>query len=203
MDDWYPDGSDAAECAEIETGSGEAQPAETEKTAAEQIARLQAELEAARAEAERWRDRFLREAAELENFRKRVEKEKKDWTIQAKSAVILELLPIMDACERALSSFDGAEEPQRGLQQYKRGVELLYKQLSNMLSRLGVVPIQAQGKKFDPNLHEALTRLETMDYEENTVISELTRGYMYQDRLLRPVQVVVAMRPRMEAQAGQ
>ncbi len=203
MDDWYPNGADAAECADVETGSVEAQPVETEKSAAEEIARLQAELEAAKAEAERWRDRFLREAAELENYRKRIEKEKKDWSVQAKSAVILELLPVMDACERALSSFDGAEEPQRGLQQYKRGVELLYKQLSSVLTRLGVVPIQAQGKKFDPNLHEALTRLETLEYEENTVISELTRGYMFQDRLLRPVQVVVAMRPRAESSAEQ
>jgi molecular chaperone GrpE len=203
MDNWYPNGSDAAECAEEEKASADTQVAESDKPTVDPTVQLQADLEAAREEVERWHDRFLRKAAELENFRKRVDKEKKDWTIEAKSSVILELLPIMDACERALTSFDGAEDPPQGLEQYKQGVELLYGQLSKTLARLGVEPIEAEGRLFDPNFHEALTRLETMDYEENTVISELTRGYMFQDRLLRPVQVVVATRPKLEHPPGQ
>jgi molecular chaperone GrpE len=203
MDNWYPNGSDAAECAEEEKAGVHTEVAESDKPVVDPTARLQADLEAAREEEARWHERFLRKAAELENFRKRVEKERKDWTIAAKSSVILELLPIMDACERALNSFEGAEEPPQSLQQYRQGVELLYGQLSKTLSRLGVVPIEAQGRKFDPNFHEALTRLETMEYEENTVISELTRGYMFQDRLLRAAQVVVATRPRLEHSPGQ
>jgi molecular chaperone GrpE len=203
MENWYPNGSDAAECAEEEKAGTDPQVVESDKPAVDPTAQLQADLEAAREEEERWHDRFLRKAAELENFRKRVEKEKKDWTIASKSSVFLELLPIMDACERALNSFDGAEEPPQGLEQYKEGVELLYRQLSKTLARLGVVPIESQGRKFDPNFHEALTRLETMEYEENTVISELTRGYMFQDRLLRPAQVVVATRPKLEHPPGQ
>jgi molecular chaperone GrpE len=160
------------------------------------VAQLIVELEAIKAESEEWRDRFLRKAAELENFRKRTDKEKPELAVSAKSSVLLEILPVMDACERAMQSFDGVEMDQEELGQYREGVELLYKQLGNTLNRLGVVPIEAQGEEFDPHLHEALSREETTEYGENIVTRELRRGYLYQDRLLRPSQVIVAIRPR-------
>ncbi len=156
---------------------------------------LQAELESLREESERLRDRYLRKAAELENYRKRVDREKRESVLHAKSQLLQEFLPIMDACERASGSFDDAQSLSEGLEQYKQGVELLYRQLGSALSRLGVKPIEAVGKPFDPHLHEALTRMETSEYEENTVITELRRGYMFHDRLLRPAQVVVSARP--------
>ncbi len=166
------------------------------------VAQLQADLRAARAEAAEWQDRFLRKAAELENYRKRAEKEKTDSMALAKSSVLIEFLPLADACERALKSFDEAPAASGTLQQYREGVELLYKQLMDTLSRTGVVPFETEGKKFDPHLHDALSREETTDYEENTIVKELRRGYLFKDRLLRPAQVIVAVNPQRKDQAS-
>lgn len=159
------------------------------------LAQLQADVNTAKAEIAEWQDRFLRKAAEFENYRKRSEKEKTDAMILAKSLVLSEFLPILDACERALNSFSDAQNPSVGLQQYQEGVELLYKQMLDTMSRTGVVPMETEGKPFDPHLHEALSREETLDFEENTVIRELRRGYLFKDRLLRPAQVIVAVHP--------
>jgi molecular chaperone GrpE len=204
MDAKYSNADDSLELTEEARGvAAESKSPEKDQVAADPLAGLQAEVTSLREESARWHDRFLRKAAELENYRKRIEKERKDWSYQAKSAVILEFLPIMDSCERALRSLEGAAQLDPDLEQYKQGVELLYKQLGDTLNRLGVKPIEATGQRFDPNLHEAMTRMETTEYDENTVISELTPGYTYMDRLLRPVQVVVAALPKPEDIPGQ
>jgi molecular chaperone GrpE len=170
--------------------------AEAQASEADPHARLAADLEAARAESEQWRDRFLRKAAEFENFRKRSERERAESATLTKSAVLIEFLPIMDACERALKSFsEGDDQPGR-LQSYREGVELLYKQLGDTLARLGVIALEAKGRKFDPHMHEALVHLETPEHEDNTVVEELRRGYLLKERLLRPAQVVVASSPK-------
>jgi molecular chaperone GrpE len=160
------------------------------------LTQSKAGLEAAKAESEQWRDRFLRKAAELENFRKRSERERAEAAVLTKSSVLIEFLPVMDACERALKSFKDGDDGQGRLQSYREGVELLFKQLGDTLSRLGVIPLEAKGQKFDPHLHEALVHLETLDHEDNTVIEEVRRGYLLKERLLRPSQVVVASAPR-------
>jgi molecular chaperone GrpE len=160
------------------------------------LAQLQSELTAARAEVEQWRDRFLRKAAEFDNYRKRTDKEKSESMMLARSSVLLEFLPVADACQRALQSLNEAQNGQGGLQQYREGVELLYRQMLDSLARIGVLPIEAVGQKFDPHLHEALMREETSKYEEDTVIQELRRGYLFKDRLLRPAQVKVSIRPQ-------
>ena len=152
-------------------------------------------LNAAKAEVAEWQDRFLRKAAEFENYRKRMEKEKADVLMMAKSSVLIEFLPVLDACERALQSFGDAQEAAAGLQQYQEGVELLYRQVLDTMNRIGVVPMEAEGKQFDPHLHEALSREENLEFEENTVIKELRRGYLFKDKLLRPAQVIVAVHP--------
>jgi molecular chaperone GrpE len=157
------------------------------------LAQLQAELAAARSEARDSHDRYLRKAAEFENFRKRTDREKTESATLAKSSVLSEILPIVDACERALSSFPEAGED---LDQYRHGFQLLYKQLNDALSRIGVTAMEVRGEKFDPHLHEALSREETDEYEENTILEELQRGYLFKGRLLRPAQVKVATRPR-------
>jgi molecular chaperone GrpE len=162
------------------------------------LAQVQAELSEARTESEQWRDRFLRKAAEFDNYRKRMEKERAESMMLAKSAVLLEFLPVADACERALQSLGDEAGGEGGLRQYREGVWLLYRQILDVLARLGVVPIEAVGKKFDPHLHEALSRDERLDREENTVIQELRRGYLFRDRLLRPAQVIVSTYPRGE-----
>ncbi len=161
-----------------------------------EMADLGAQLEAAKTDAEHWRDRCLRKAAELENYRKRTERERLESASLVKASVLIEFLPIVDACERALRSFKEEDSEVGPLQNYREGVELLYKQLTDTLSRLGAAAIEAKGQKFDPHLHEALSHLETLDYEENTVIEELRKGYLFKDRLLRPAQVIIASRPK-------
>jgi molecular chaperone GrpE len=156
------------------------------------LVQLQADVNAAKAEVAEWQDRFLRKAAEFENYRKRTEKEKLDSMTLAKSSVLVEFLPVLDACERALQSFGDAQEITAGLQQYHEGVQLLYKQLLDTMIRMGVVPMEAEGKQFDPHMHEALSREEQLELEENTVVRELRRGYLFKDKLLRPAQVIVA-----------
>jgi molecular chaperone GrpE len=159
-------------------------------------AQLQADLKAAKSEIAEWQDRFLRKAAEFENYRKRADKEKKDSMMLAKSSVLLEFLPAADACERALKSIGESTADSGNLQQYQQGVELLYKQLLDTFGRTGVMPIETEGKPFDPHLHEALSREEAAHLKEDTVIRELRRGYLFKDKLLRPAQVVVAVNPQ-------
>jgi molecular chaperone GrpE len=158
-------------------------------------AQLQADLNAAKAEAAEWQDRFLRKAAEFENYRKRSDKEKTDSITLAKSSVLLEFLPIADACERALKSIRESKSTPAGIEQFREGVELLYKQVADTLTRAGVVPMEVEGKRFDPHMHEAFSREETLERDEDTIIRELRRGYLFRNKLLRPAQVVVAVRP--------
>jgi molecular chaperone GrpE len=159
---------------------------------ADPVAQLQAELE-------EYRDKYLRKAAEFENFRKRLDKEKSESMMMARSSVLLEFLPVADACERALESLENPSANQKGLQQYREGVELLYKQLLDTLIRVGVVAIQAEGREFDPHLHEAIAREQSMEHPENTVTQVLRRGYMFKDKLLRPAQVKVSVEPESES----
>lgn len=175
---------------ENQTPSAEAAPA------TDPLLQMQAELAGLKSEKEEWYDRFLRKAAEFENYRKRIDRERADSITLAKSSVLVEILPIIDAFERALGSFSDAGTDQEALLQYRDGLQLLYRQLNDALTRLGVTPIEAWGEKFDPHLHEALIKQETSEYEENTVIEVLQRGYRLKDRLLRPAQVKVAIRPQ-------
>jgi molecular chaperone GrpE len=166
---------------------------------ADPLTQVQADLNAAKAESAEWQDRFLRKAAEFENFRKRTDKEKTESMVLAKSSLLVEFLPVADACERALQSMgNGVEDPGGGLKQYREGVELLFKQLLDTFSRVGVVRIESEGKPFDPHLHEALSRKEDAGLEEDTVAQELRRGYLFKDKLLRPAQVIVAVNPEVK-----
>ncbi len=179
-------------------GSASDEASESITPAPDPVVQLEADLKAAKAEVAEWQDRFLRKAAELENYRKRAEKEKLDSMALAKSSVLLEFLPLADGCERALKSFDEAPSGSNALRQYREGVELLYKQLLDTLGRAGVVPVDSEGKKFDPHLHEALSREETREFAEGTVIKELRKGYLFEGKLLRPAQVVVAVSPHRQ-----
>lgn len=163
---------------------------------ADPLAQLEADLGVARAEAAEWQDRFLRKAAEFENYRKRMDKEKIDAKLYAQSSILTEFLPITDACNRALSIFANTQETEGNLKQYKEGVELLYRQVLDALNRVGVVAMETEGKRFDPHLHEALSRQVTTEFEEGTIVMELRQGYMFKDKLLRPAQVVVAAPPQ-------
>lgn len=158
-------------------------------------AKLEAELAASKTESEQWRDRFLRKAAEFENYRKRIDREKAESGFLVRSSLLSEFLPIMDACERALDSF-GSQEKDEKVERYREGVQLLYKHVGDTLKRLGVEAMKAQGQPFDPHFHEAVSRQPSAQHDDNTVVHELRRGYLYQGRLLRPAQVVVSSAAR-------
>jgi molecular chaperone GrpE len=162
------------------------------------LAQLQAELDAAKSETAEWQDRFLRKAAEFENYRKRMDKEKIDARVQAQSSLLLEFLPVADACERALKVFEESREETGDLRQYREGVELLYQQMLDAFRKTGAEVMDTKGKQFDPHLHEALAREETTGTEEGMIVHELRQGYMFRDRLLRPAQVVVAVHPKKD-----
>ena len=163
----------------------------------------ESKIESLKVELQQCQDRFLRKAAEFDNYRKRMEKEKSEASQLAKSSILMEFLPIADACERAIESLAGPQNASEGLEHYREGVRLLYKQIHDVLGRIGVVPVVAQGQKFDPHFHEAVAREEDPEHEENTVVVELRRGYLFKGRLLRPAQVKVAIRPQPKVASEQ
>lgn len=134
-------------------------------------------------------DQLLRRQAEFENFRKRTEREREEVYQRARAEVLLELLPVLDNFDRALSSLEQSGGDAEALH---HGVELIHKQLTEALAKLGLQPLDSIGKAFDPHLHEAVTIEQTDEHDENTVIEEFERGYKIGDRLLRPAKVKVA-----------
>jgi molecular chaperone GrpE len=137
-------------------------------------------------------DQLLRRAAEFENYRRRVERERTDAYQRARVEVLLEFLPVVDNFERALSSLEDSGGDAEALRQ---GVELIHKQFKDALTKFGLEPVDAIGQTFDPHLHEAVTIEATDKHKENTVIEEFQRGYKIGDKLLRPSKVKVAASP--------
>src|SRR3954471_19394238 len=146
------------------------------------------EIEKLRAERDSLVDRLARAQAEFDNARKRAAKEQQDFRDFAMADAIKSLLPVVDNFERALQSKSEAGD-------FRSGVELIYKQLRDVLTKLGVQPIAAKGEPFDPHVHEAIEMVETPDAADHEVLEEWQRGYKYKDRLLRPAMVRVAKKP--------
>ena len=169
------DGSDEVQASE-EAGKGKA-GAEAAVTAAE--------FEKIKRERDALVDRLARLQAEFENARKRAAKEQQDYREYAQTDAIKALLPILDSFERALTVSSQPDE-------FRSGVELIYKQLQDALAKLGVRPIPARGEPFDPHLHQAIEMVETSDVPDHHVFEELQRGYKFKDRLLRPSMVRVS-----------
>jgi molecular chaperone GrpE len=134
-----------------------------------------------------FKDKFLRKSAEFDNYRKRIERERREQGDQAVVDLLQELLPVVDDFDRALT-VDAGE----GGAAYKKGVELIHTKLHDLLRKQGVKAIEALGTPFDPNLHQAVLQEETSDHPEGEVIGELRKGYTMGDRLLRPAMVKVA-----------
>ena len=161
-----------------ETSDGSAStPASTE----------QAERETLRREKDALQDRLLRTAAEFDNYRKRVERERRELSEYAGADILTDMLPIIDDLERALQAAAGSEA-----ESYRRGVELIHKQMADLLRKRGVKAIEAVGTQFDPRYHEAVMQEVSNDHREGEVMAELRRGYTLGDRLLRPATVKVA-----------
>lgn len=144
------------------------------------------ELQKLRAERDTLLDRLARSQAEFENARKRAAREQQEFRDFATADAIKVLLPAIDSFERALNA--PASQPN----EFRNGVELIYKQLQDALARLGVRPVPAKGERFDPHVHEAIEMVETADVPDHQVIDELQRGYKLKERLLRPAMVRVA-----------
>jgi len=140
------------------------------------------------------KDNFIRLQAETDNFRKRLSREKDEFSQYANERLFKELIPIFDNLERAL------EDPSNDTKSLKEGLEMILKQFSSFLEKEKVEQIKAIGEKFDPTVHEVLTSEESNEHEENTIISEFVKGYTINNRVLRPSQVVISKKPSPESE---
>ncbi len=165
---------------------------EKELTETEELDRLKEELGMRDDEIARLKELYLRKCADLENYKKRVEKEKTLIVEFANEELIKELLPVMDDLERAIEHIKGGEKDEKALESMLNGVELTLKKFFGVLRKFGLEPIAAEGERFDPSRHEAISHEETEEFEGGTVIRELQKGYLLKKRLLRPTLVVVA-----------
>ncbi len=138
-------------------------------------------------------ERLLRKQAELENLRKRLQREKEDFVRHATADLVRALLPILDGFERALKHSD-SNVPE----QFFQGIELIYRELLEVLRRAGLTPIETAGKLFDPHLHQAVETVEVPGFRDQEIVEELQRGYKLKHRLLRPAIVKVAVASRAE-----
>jgi molecular chaperone GrpE len=143
-------------------------------------------VEVIKRERDDYYDRLLRKTAEFDNYRKRIERERKAHADQAVVDLLLDLLLIVDDFDRALTVDAGSANAHR------KGIELIHAKLHDLLRKHGVKPIEVVGADFDPNLHQAVIHEESPDHREGEVIGEMRRGYMIGDRLLRPAMVKVA-----------
>jgi molecular chaperone GrpE len=132
------------------------------------------------------RDRLARLQAEFENFRKRNLREQQEFREYALTDTLKQLLPILDSLDRAVKT------ESKSVEEFRSGIELIDRQFHDVLTRLGVEPIPAQGQPFDPTLHHAIQMVETTDVPDHQVMDELQRGYRLRDRVLRPAMVTVA-----------
>ncbi len=155
----------------------------------ERIRALEAALEAAREDAKQSQDRWMRERADLENFRRRTARERADLAKFASEGVLRDLLSVVDNLERAVAHAEGDEGP------LLSGVKLVLKSLQDVLERHGVKRVRAQGALFNPAEHEAVAQVESAVHEPNAVVDEHQAGYRLHDRLLRPAMVTVAKVP--------
>lgn len=160
----------------------------------ELIQKLQAELENKNHELEQLqkaveelKEKFLRAAAELDNVRKRAERDKEEFYQYALSDLLRDILPIIDNFERALKSAEASTDGQT----FREGVELIYRMLLNLIRKYGVKPIELKDNRFDPNLHHALASEESDEVSEPLIKEELQKGYLIHNRLLRPTMVKV------------
>ncbi len=139
--------------------------------------------------AEEYKDKLLRLQADFENTRKRLDKEKQDFVKFANEGIILELLNILDDLERTVEL---EHSQHQDIAAFLKGVEMILAHLYEMLKEYGVRPIEAEGKIFDPHLHEALMQAENKDLPEHTIVDELQKGYLLNDRVIRTAKVKVS-----------
>ena len=153
-----------------------------------QIAALTAERDQLAAEQADLKDRLLRALADFDNFRRRAERDRSEYVQFAAMEIIRNLIPILDDFHRAMKVETSDRE-------YAKGIELIEQRLFETLKKAGLEPIEAEGKPFDPNLHQAVDRVESEELPDQTVLQEYQSGYNFKGKLLRPAMVRVAVRP--------
>ena len=190
--------ADAIETIEIETAdisSDEDKSLKEDESIEEEIIELdpikilEKDLQKAKEELAEEKDKFIRLQAETDNFRKRLSREKDEFSQYANERLFKELIPIFDNLERAL------EDPSNDIKVLNEGLEMILKQFSSFLKKENVELINAIGEQFDPTIHEVLTSEESSEHEENTIITQFVKGYTINSRVLRPSQVVISKKP--------
>ncbi len=174
----------------VETTAAEANPVDIDYAAL--LIAKDHEIQALKAQVDDRTNQCVRVAADFDNFRKRTQREREELEQQIKCSTINELLPVVDNFERARAQLKPQSESEINMH---KSYQSVYKQLVDCLKRVGVAPMRAEGKEFDPNLHEAVMRQATDEFPEGTVIEELQRGYMLGERVLRHALVKVAAAP--------
>ena len=192
---------------ETDTASEQAEPEQAEDIEAltGEVERLREEIEELKEERDEMNDRLLRKAADLENLRRRMDREKKRRHEAGKIAVLESMLEVVDDFERSLEAaqdLDDAEDAEAAYESLKGGVEMVFRKFQDQLRSLGVEPIEAEGKPFDEQLHEAMMRQPSDEVEPGTVLQEVRKGYTMGDRVLRHSRVVVAAEPSEDGEAG-
>jgi molecular chaperone GrpE len=177
---------------ETKDSTGTATAEATEESAPEAVtgeagASIEEQLAAREKEARDNWDRFVRERADLENYRKRVNREKEELLNYGNKSLIEEILPIVDNLERAL-----AHASEDGQAAVVEGIRMTHGMLVAALKKFGVTPVEALGAAFDPNFHQAMAQVPTDEHPPNTVVEEYQKGYLLKDRLLRPAMVTVS-----------
>jgi molecular chaperone GrpE len=173
---------------DTENSQEKAQEVQAEDPLTAERDRLSAEKDRLLAEKAELEDRLLRARAEFQNARMRSERERSDYLQFAATDLVKELLPVLDDFERAMRVETADRE-------YAKGVELIYQRLFDTLKKMGLEPLDVSGRRFDPNLHQAIERVQTEDAEDQSILGEFQRGYQFKGRLLRPAMVKVAVKP--------
>ncbi len=139
-------------------------------------------------ELDNWKEKTLRLSAELQNLRRRYDREMSNTVIYANQKLIESIIPVIDELELALK----ASDKNKNFEAFRNGVEMIYRKLMQILEKEGVTPIQAEGKPFDYNLHEAVMTRKQKGVQPGTILEVVQKGYMYKDRVLRHAKVIVA-----------
>ena len=151
---------------------------------------VDAETEGVRSELDELNGKWLRALADLDNYRKRVERDRNRWSAAAREEIVLDLLDVVDNLERALAHEDSTGHSRGG--SLREGVELILKHLTDVLRKYGVTPIDTRACEFDPNLHEAVGHVESAGHDPDHIIEETQRGYLLGEKLLRCSKVIVS-----------
>lgn len=173
-----------AETVEEDTGGVSVQ---TEETA-----------ESLRAEREEFKDKYLRLYAEFDNYRKKTQKDKEELVRYSNESLIYDLLPVIDSMDMALKH--AAEGGGEGVQAFRQGLENTLKEMNKVLEKFGVTAIEAAGKEFDPTYHHAMSQVERNDMDDNIVVEEYRKGYMFREKVLRASMVSVSKKPAVSSE---